>query len=100
MPDATQRQGMVWTSHVPVGLDGAQEELGAVGVGASVGHGEDAGAIVLELAANEQRHVHMSAALPPLPLPSPPHAQRTHGQHERGQGGTGTHKFSSSNLAP
>jgi hypothetical protein len=55
---------------------------------------------VLELAANEQRHVHMSAALPPLPLPSPPHAQRTHGQHERGQGGTGTHKFSSSNLAP
>ena len=69
MPDATQRQGMVWTSHVPVGLDGAQEELGAVGVGASVGHREDAGALVLELAANEQRHVHMSAALPPSPHP-------------------------------
>ena len=32
----------------PGGLDGAQEELGAVGVGAGVGHGEDTGASVLE----------------------------------------------------
>ena len=32
----------------PGGLDGAEEELGAVGVGAGVGHGEDAGAGVLE----------------------------------------------------
>ena len=32
----------------PVGLHGAQEELGAVGVGASVGHGQDTGASVLE----------------------------------------------------
>jgi len=33
----------------PGGLGGADEELGAVGVGTSVGHGEDAGAVVLEL---------------------------------------------------
>jgi len=33
----------------PVGLDGAEEELGAVGAGAGVGHGEDSGAGVLEL---------------------------------------------------
>jgi len=33
----------------PLGLDGAQEELGAVGVGTSVGHGEDARASVLQL---------------------------------------------------
>ena len=33
----------------PVGLDGAEEELRPVGVGASVGHGQDAGAGVLEL---------------------------------------------------
>lgn len=32
----------------PGGLDGGDEELGAVGVGASVGHGEDAGAGVLQ----------------------------------------------------
>ena len=32
----------------PGGLDGAQEELGTVGVGAGVGHGEDTGASVLE----------------------------------------------------
>ena len=31
----------------PVGLDGAQEELRAVRVGAGVGHGEDTGAGVL-----------------------------------------------------
>ena len=31
----------------PLCLDGANEELGTVGVGASVGHGEDAGAGVL-----------------------------------------------------
>src|SRR3989338_231280 len=31
------------------GLDGADEELGAVGVGASVGHGQNSGAGVLEL---------------------------------------------------
>jgi hypothetical protein len=33
----------------PRGLDGADEELRAVGVGASVGHGEDALASVLQL---------------------------------------------------
>ena len=33
----------------PVGLDRAEEELRAVGVGAGVGHREDAGALVLEL---------------------------------------------------
>jgi len=33
----------------PLGLDGAQEELGAVGVGAGVGHGENTGASVLQL---------------------------------------------------
>jgi hypothetical protein len=33
----------------PRGLDGADEELGAVGAGASVGHGEDTGASVLEV---------------------------------------------------
>jgi len=33
----------------PVGLDGAQEKLGAVGVGASVGHGEGTGASVLQV---------------------------------------------------
>lgn len=32
----------------PGGLDGADEELGTVGVGASVGHGEDTGASVLQ----------------------------------------------------
>jgi hypothetical protein len=32
----------------PGGLDGADEELGSVGVGTSVGHGEDTGASVLE----------------------------------------------------
>merc|ERR1712156_1027387 len=32
----------------PRGLGGAQEELAAVGVGAGVGHGEDAGAGVLQ----------------------------------------------------
>ena len=37
----------------PVGLDGAQEELRAVGVGAGVGHGQSAGALVLELAVNQ-----------------------------------------------
>lgn len=31
----------------PSGLDGTNEELGAVGVGASIGHGQDAGAGVL-----------------------------------------------------
>jgi hypothetical protein len=33
----------------PRGLDGAEEELGAVGARAGVGHGQDAGAGVLEL---------------------------------------------------
>ena len=33
----------------PAGLGGAEEELGAVGVGASVGHGEDSGPGVLQL---------------------------------------------------
>merc|ERR1711865_1257729 len=32
----------------PVGLDGAEEELRAVGAGASVGHGQSSGASVLE----------------------------------------------------
>ena len=32
----------------PSGLDGADEELGAVGVGAGIGHGEDSGASVLQ----------------------------------------------------
>jgi hypothetical protein len=32
----------------PSGLDSADEELGSVGVGTSVGHGEDTGAGVLE----------------------------------------------------
>lgn len=32
----------------PTGLDGADEELGTVGVGAGVGHGEDSGASVLQ----------------------------------------------------
>merc|ERR1711991_151902 len=32
----------------PLGLHGADEELGAVGVGAGVGHGKDAGAGVLQ----------------------------------------------------
>lgn len=98
--DAKQRQGMVGTSQVPVGLDGAKEELGAVGVGASVGHGEDAGALVLELAANEQRHANMSAALPPFP--SPPHHRHSAPTASMNVGGAArvTHKFSSSNLAP
>ena len=78
----------------PVGLDSAEEELGAVGVGAGVGHGEDAGALVLELAANP-RGVHTSA-LPHIPITT--HAPVA---SMRGTGtGTGTHKFSSSNLAP
>jgi len=33
----------------PGGLGGADEELGSVGVGTSVGHGQDSGGIVLEL---------------------------------------------------
>lgn len=32
----------------PGGLDGADEELGAVGVGTGVGHGQDSGAGVLQ----------------------------------------------------
>ena len=36
----------------PIGLDGAKEELGTVGVGAGIGHGKDARALVLELAAH------------------------------------------------
>lgn len=32
----------------PLGLDGADEELRPVGVGSGVGHGEDAGASVLQ----------------------------------------------------
>ena len=31
----------------PIGLDGGYEELGPVGVGAGVGHGEEAGRAVL-----------------------------------------------------
>ena len=38
--------------HSPCGLDGAEEELGAVGAGSSVGHGEDTRAGVLAI-----RHV-------------------------------------------
>jgi hypothetical protein len=34
--------------HGPGSLDGGDEELGAVGVGSSVGHGEEAGGGVLE----------------------------------------------------
>jgi len=43
---------------LPVGLHGAKEELGTVGVGAGVGHGEDAGALVLELAAHANALCH------------------------------------------
>lgn len=35
-------------ANVPWGLDGGDEELGAVRVGAGVGHGEEAHALVLE----------------------------------------------------
>ena len=48
-----KRGGRVWSGgsdrkgDAPLGLDGAEEELRAVGVGASVGHREDAGASVL-----------------------------------------------------
>lgn len=33
----------------PVSLDGADEELGAIGVGARIGHGQDPWAIMLQL---------------------------------------------------
>jgi len=36
------------SANVPGGLDGGDEELGAVRVGAGVGHGEEAHALVLE----------------------------------------------------
>ncbi len=81
---------MAWAAHAPVGLDSAEEELGAVGVGASVGHGEDAGALVLELAAN-QRGMHTCQRFPTTP---------TRATVASTGAATGTHKFSSSNLAP
>ena len=40
----------------PVGLDGAQEELGTVGVGSSVGHGENTGSGVLREKNNRNKH--------------------------------------------
>ena len=41
----TDRRPQVQPS--PVSLDSAEEELGSVGVGSSVGHGQDAGSSVL-----------------------------------------------------
>ena len=50
----------------PVGLDGGYEELGPVGVGAGVGHGEEAGGAVLhqEVLIVEFRSVDGLAASP------------------------------------
>ena len=81
---------------VPVSLDSAQEELRAVGVGAGVGHREDAGAFVLELAANRS---HRSQ------VPKRAHDQEAVNLHVlihgiRTLSSAGAYKFSSSNLAP
>ncbi len=53
----------------PLGLHGGQEELGAVGVGASVGHGQEARASVLQLKVlhmnrNLQRRAELGVAVP------------------------------------
>ena len=63
LPEEVPTASMAWTTSMPLVTDseddvlaveprrlhGAEEKLGAVGVGTRVGHGEDAGAGVLEL---------------------------------------------------